>query len=147
MRKIFALLLVVGACSSGSRGGVTGGSGMTGAAAPRVAIDHFFNAVKAQDIQAMSNIFGTSGGPARDNIDRVELEKRMLIMQCFFNHDKFLITGESNQGSKRIFQLELMRGNRTRNTSAVTVLGPSERWYIESLDIAAVRDFCAEPKQ
>lgn len=147
MRKIFALLLVLGACSSGARSAVTGsGNQLTGSAAPRLAVEQFLNAVKAQDIQAMSNIFGTSSGPARDNIDRVELEKRMLIMQCFFNHDKFRITGESNQGSKRVFQFELTRGTRSRNTSALTVLGPSERWYIESLDIAAVRDFCAEPK-
>ncbi len=149
MRKIFALLLVVGACTSGARGGPGAGPGnqLTGSAAPRVAIEQFLNAVRAQDIQAMSNIFGTGSGPARDNIDRVELEKRMLIMQCYFNHDKFRITGESNQGSKRVFQFELTRGTRSRQTSALTVRGPSERWYIESLDIAAVRDFCAEPKQ
>lgn len=149
MRKIFALLLVVGACASGARGGSNGVSGnqLTGSAAPRLAVEQFLNAVRAQDIQAMSNIFGTSNGPARDNIDRAELEKRMLIMQCFFNNDKFRITGESNQGTKRVFQFELTRGTRSRNTSAMTVLGPSERWYIETLDIAAVRDFCAEPKK
>jgi hypothetical protein len=120
---------------------------LIGAPAARVAIDHFFNAVKAQDIQAMSTIFGTSNGPARDQIDRAELEKRMMIMQCYFNHDKFRVTGESSQGAKRVYQLERTRGTRTRNTSAVAVHGPSDRWYIESLDIAAVRDFCAEPKQ
>lgn len=148
MRKIFALLLLLGACSSATRGTNAGtGNQLTGSAAPRLAVEQFLNAVRAQDIQAMSNIFGTSNGPARDNIDRVELEKRMLIMQCFFNNDKFRITGESNQGSKRVFQFELTRGTRSRNTSALTVQGPAERWYIESLDIAAVRDFCAEPKQ
>lgn len=145
MRKILALLLVLGACAPAARTG--SGGQLTGSAAPRVAVEQFLNAVKAQDIQSMSSIFGTNSGPARDQIDRAELEKRMLIMQCYFNHDKFRITGENNQGSKRIFQFELTRGTRTRNTSASVVEGPSQRWYIESMDIAAVRDFCAEPKQ
>ena len=145
MRKIFALLIFVGACASGTRSGP--GDQLTGSPAPRLALEQFLNAVKAQDIQAMSSIFGTNGGPARDNIDRAELEKRMLIMQCFFNHDKFRITGDAPQAGKRVFQFELTRGTRTRQSSATVVEGPSQRWYVESMDIAAVRDFCAEPKQ
>ena len=145
MRKILALLIFVGACASGARTGP--GGQLTGSAAPRLAVEQFLNAVKAQDIQAMSSIFGTNDGPARDNIDRAELEKRMLIMQCFFNHDKFRITGDGMQAGKRVFQFELTRGTRTRQSSAQVVEGPSQRWYVESMDIAAVRDFCAEPKQ
>ncbi len=145
MRKIFALLFVLGACTRATGSGPA--NQLTGSAAPRLAIEQFLNAVKAQDIQAMSSIFGTRSGPARDNIERAELEKRMLIMQCFFNHDKFRITSDGLQGGKRVFQIELTRGTRTRETSAQVVEGPSQRWYIETLDIAAVRDFCAEPKQ
>jgi hypothetical protein len=144
VRKILALLLFAAACSPAVRTG--SGSQLTGSAAPRVALEQFLNAVKAQDIQSMGSIFGTSSGPARDQIDRAELEKRMLIMQCYFNHDKFRITGESSQGAKRIFQFELTRSTRTRNSSATVVEGPSQRWYIEAMDIAAVRDFCAEPR-
>jgi hypothetical protein len=144
VRKIFALLIFVGACASGARTGP--GNQLTGSPAARLAVEQFLNAVKAQDIQAMASIFGTSSGPARDQIDRAELEKRMLIMQCFFNHDKFRITNEGMQSGKRVFQFELTRGTRSRQTSAQVVEGPSQRWYVETLDIAAVRDFCAEPK-
>jgi hypothetical protein len=145
VKKILALLIFAAACAPGARTGP--GSELTGAPAPRLAVEHFLNAVKSQDIQAMSSIFGTNSGPARDHIDRVELEKRMLIMQCFFNHDKFRITGEGMQAGKRVFQLELTLGTLTRQTSAQVVEGPSQRWYVESLDIAAVRDFCAEQKK
>lgn len=143
MKKIFSLLLVLGACSSAVRN--SPGSQLTGAAAPRIAVEQFLNAVKAQDLQGMANFFGTTQGPARDQIERTELEKRMIIMQCFFNHDRFRILSESAQSGRGMFQFELTRGTRVRQTSARTVLGPSQRWYIESLDIAAVRDFCAEP--
>lgn len=143
MKKILMLLLAVGACSPAVRGAP--GSELTGAAAPRIAIEQFLNAVKAQDLQGMANYFGTTQGPARDQIERTELEKRMIIMQCFFNHDRFRFIGESVQPGRGMFQFELTRGNRVRQTSAKTVQGPSQRWYIESLDISAVRDFCAEP--
>lgn len=145
MKKILALLIFAGACASGARTGP--GNTLTGSPAARLAVEQFLNAVKAQDIQAMSSIFGTSSGPARDNIDRVELEKRMLIMQCFFNHDKFRVTSEGMQAGKRVFQLELTLGTRTRQTSAQVAEGPGQRWYVESLDIAAVRDFCSEEKK
>lgn len=145
MKKILALLIFAGACASGARTGP--GNALTGSPAARLAVEQFLNAVKAQDIQAMSSIFGTSSGPSRDQIDRVELEKRMVIMQCFFNHDKFRITGEGLQAGKRVFQLELTLGTRTRQTSAQVVEGPSQRWYVESLDIAAVRDFCSDEKK
>ena len=56
-------------------------AGQTGAATPKGAVSDFLNAVNAQDIQAMSVIFGTSKGPSRDNMDRTELEKRLIILQ------------------------------------------------------------------
>jgi hypothetical protein len=137
----FILIALVAACARATTGA---DNQLTGAPAPRLAVEQFLNAVRAQDLQAMSVIFGTSKGPARDLIERGELEKRLIIMQCFFNNDKFRILSENIQGGRHNFQIELTRGTRVRQTSAQTVKGPSERWYVESLDIAAVRDFCAE---
>ncbi|HMA20470.1 MAG TPA: hypothetical protein VKO87_06675, partial [Gemmatimonadaceae bacterium] len=42
-------------------------SNVTGGSSPRSAVDAFLTAVKAQDLQGMSVIFGTNRGPARDN--------------------------------------------------------------------------------
>lgn len=119
------------------------GSNMTGAASPRAAVEQFLLAVKAQDIQAMSVIFGTNKGPSRDNMDRDELEKRLVILQCYFNHDKFRIVSE-NPGERghRIVEAELQRDGVTRTPSFYAVPGPSNRWYIDNMEIAAVRDFC-----
>ena len=69
-------------------------SNVTGGSSPRSAVEAFLTAVKAQDIQGMSVIFGTSRGPSRDNMSREELEKRLVILQCYFDADKFRILGE-----------------------------------------------------
>ena len=117
--------------------------GATGAASPRLAVENFLNAVRAQDIQAMATIFGTNRGPSRDNMNREELEKRLIILQCYFNHDKFRIVGESpGDGGHRVIATELTRGTNNRTPRFYVIPGPSNRYYIDNMEIAAVRDFC-----
>jgi len=116
---------------------------LTGAATPQAAVERFLTAVKAQDIQAMAVIFGTSSGPARDNMNREELEKRLIILQCYFNHDKFRIVGEQlGEGGHRILTVELTRGTVTRSPKFYLIPGPGNRYYLDNMEIAAVRDFC-----
>ena len=120
----------------------------TGAATARLAVEGFLNAVRAQDIQAMSGIFGTSRGPARDNMNREELEKRLIILQCYFNHDKFRILGESpGEGGHRVVATELTRGTNQRTPRFYAIVGPQNRYYIDNMEIAAVRDFCRADNQ
>ena len=116
---------------------------LTGAATPRAAVEQFLTAVKAQDIQAMSVLFGTTRGPARDNMDREELEKRLIILQCYFSHDKFRILRDSpGDGGHRVLAVELTRGTNIRNPAFYTIQGPAGRYYVDNMEIAAVRDFC-----
>lgn len=120
----------------------------TGATSAVGAVEQFLLAVRAQDIQAMSSIFGTSRGPARDNMNSDELEKRLIILQCYFNHDKFRILGESpGDGGHRIVATELTRGANTRTPRFYTIKGPSNRYYVDNMEIAAVRDFCRSPNR
>jgi hypothetical protein len=115
----------------------------TGAVTARSAVERFLTAVHSQDIQAMSVLFGTNRGPARDNMNREELEKRLIILQCYFNHDKFRIVGESpGEGGHRVITTELIRGNVARNPRFYAILGPNDRYYVDNMEIAAVRDFC-----
>jgi hypothetical protein len=138
-RSILAFVVVLAAC-----GPRTGGP-LTGAPAPRTAVEQFLAAVRAQDLQAMSIIWGTDKGPTRDQIERRELEKRELIMQCMFAHDRFRILGETGGvGGRRVFSVELTRGRIVRVTNFTTIQGPSERWYVESADIEPVKDLCRQ---
>ena len=138
-RKVAGLILLA-ACSSATQkntGQVTGGS------APRLATQQFLVAANQGDLQAMSAEWGTKDGPARETMDRTQLEKRLTILACYFKHDSARILGDAPGASgHRDVRVELKKGNLTRQTTFYTIKGPGDRWYVENMDIAAVRDFC-----
>jgi hypothetical protein len=118
---------------------------MTGAAAPRLAVEQFLSAAKAGDLQAMSVVFGTDKGSARDNMPWNELEKREVILQCFFNSDAYRIVSETpGTEGHRVVRAELTKGKVSRQPNFFVVEGPGGRWYVDNMEIAVVRDFCGQ---
>jgi hypothetical protein len=117
------------------------GTTLTGAAAPRIAVEQFLSAVRAQDLQAMSAVWGNEKGPARDQFERTELEKREIVIQSCLSHDKFRILDESpGEGGTRVLRVELTIGSVVRSPKFKTIRGPSDRWYV--LDAEMLR--CGE---
>jgi hypothetical protein len=143
-RKVAGLFFLA-ACSSATRTAGNGGE-LTGAPTPQMAVEQFLRAANAKDLQAMSTVFGTNKGPARETMDRTELEKREIILACYFSSDSSRILGDSPgaQGHRDV-RAELRKGNLIRQTTFYTVRGPGDRWYVDNMDIAAVRDFCGNP--
>ena len=121
---------------------------LTGAATPRAAVEQFMLAVRAQDLQAISTVWGNAKGPARDQgMTRSDLEQRALLMVCFFNHDSFRITGQTPANSKKEFiGAELKKGTLTRTTEFTVERGPSSRWYASVEDVTSVKDLCRPPQ-
>jgi hypothetical protein len=143
-RKIAALFFLA-ACTSATQTIPNNGQ-LTGAATAQLAVDQFLVAVRSRDLQAMSTVFGTTKGPARETMDRTELEKREIILACYFNNDSYRVLGEqSGQSNHREIRVELKRGAQTRQTTFYAIEGPGGRWYVDNMDIAAVRDFCGNP--
>jgi hypothetical protein len=121
------------------------GQPLPGAVAPRVAVEQFLSAVRAQDLQAMAVIWGNAKGPARDQFDRTELEKREIIMQSCLDHEKFRILNEApGEGGQRVFRVELTKGTVTATPLLTTVKGPSERWYVTNAELAAAQPLCRQ---
>ena len=147
MRKLVALLLVLGACrSTPTPAPVSPSTGTTGTTTSEAAVTAFLGAVKAGDLQAMSLVWGTEKGPASEQMDRAELEKREIIMQCFFNHDQARIVSRlPSESSSEVYVVELKKGTLTRSPKMTTVRGPQGRWYLADAEIDAVRDFCRNP--
>ncbi|MEO9225162.1 MAG: hypothetical protein ABI328_02165 [Gemmatimonadaceae bacterium] len=146
MKKLLLPFIVAGAvaCHTAPPSTGSGVDNSPGATTSVGAVDRFFAAVHAQNLQAMSAVWGTEKGPARDNMERNQLEKREVILQCYFNYDTFRVTGESPTSEmRRVVRVELQRDGKTRYPAIYTVRGPGGRWYVENLDIAAVKDFCA----
>jgi hypothetical protein len=94
----------------------------------------------------MAVVFGTSKGPSRDNMDREQLDKRLIILQCYFNHDKSRMLSETaGEGGHRVLTVELTRGRFVKSPRFYAIEGPNDRWFVDNMEIAAVREFCREP--
>lgn len=142
--RLIASIALLTACASTPR--QTPSGQVSGAATPRLAVEQFLKGAKETDIQAMSSVFGTKAGPARATMDRTELEKRQVILACFFTHDTYRILGESDGiGGHRDIRVELKKGKVTRQPTFYVIQGPGQRWYVDNMDIASVRDFCGNP--
>lgn len=141
---IAAAVLLTGAC-----GGSGSGRGqLTGAAAPRLAVEQFMAAARSQDLQAFSAIWGSEKGSARDVVPREQLEKRELTMMCYLTHDKFDITSESTpKVTEHDFNVSLSRGSTTRDTKVTVVQGPSERWYVLDVQLEPLQALCSGAQQ
>jgi hypothetical protein len=116
---------------------------LSGAAAPRAAVESFLGAVRAGDLQAIAEVWGDERGPARTLHDREQLEQRTYIMQRCLLHDKFRVLNElPGTGAGRAFDVELTRGDIVRTTTFTTVQGPSDRWYVREVDLQRTMDLC-----
>ena len=116
-----------------------------GAVTGKAAVDGFLKAVKAQDLQTMSAIWGTTKGAARDQMKRDDLEKRLIIMQCTLTHDTWAFLEDRPRlqtGGRQEFQLELFQAQRSAKTSILTVSGPGGRWFVEDIDLLPMKEFC-----
>jgi hypothetical protein len=121
------------------------GSSMTGAASARDATLMFVNAARSQDLQAMGAVWGNAQGPARDNMDRNELDRRLIILQPCYVHDRAQVLDEQigSTPTERLVRIQLTRANRTKTLQFKVVRGPSNRWYVEDTNYEAVQtDFC-----
>ncbi len=116
-----------------------------GAVTGKAAVEGFLKAVKAQDLQTMSAIWGTTKGAARDQMKREDLEKRLIIMQCTLTHDRWAFIEDRPRlqtGGRQEFQLEFFQGPRSAKTSILTVSGPGGRWFVEDINLLPLKEFC-----
>jgi hypothetical protein len=117
--------------------------GTPGAADARSAVQAFLDAGKNQDLQAMSAVWGSDKGPLRNQEARAVLEKRELVMMCFLRHDTDSIgTPSAAAGSRMVFPVTMRRGTLLRLTTITTMVGPSSRWYVETIDLPRIEAFC-----
>lgn len=139
MKRLAVVLVLLSAACRGAPSGL-----MTGAATPEAAVTAFIAAGKAQDLQAMSAVWGTNHGSVRETMPRADIERREMIMMRLLCQDQHRITGTSpGIGGQRIVNVELSRGSNALNRRFTTVEGPSGRWYVNDFEIdEALQRFC-----
>ena len=103
VKRTILLLLTVAACRSASTPSPVDRFTLPGRASPRTFLapprpdkpsSGSSGQRRVQDLQEMSIAWGTSKGPARDQFERTELEKRLIVMQGCYDSDKHRIVDE-----------------------------------------------------
>ncbi len=135
-------LVVLVALMPACRGVGSGAS--AGAESSEQAVVQFLNGSRADDLQAVSAVWGNAESPTRDRVDRQELERRLLIMVCHLRHDESRI-GVAQRGElgRTVHQVELVTDGRTVTLPFTTVKNArSGRWFVEDVDLTPARANC-----
>ena len=143
MRRLTLVLVVATACRAATP--APAGGALTGADSPRAALDQFLAAARAQDIQALSVVWGDESGPARNKFARQELERRELIMVSCLKYDQTRISAPSvAEGGRQAFQVELKQAQLTATPRFTAARGPSNRWYVQDFEVQVLQNagFC-----
>ena len=125
--------------SCGSRGG---GSNVPPPADPEATVRSFLNAVRANSIAGMALLWGTSNGPASENLDRVTLEQRLTVIRIYLEHEEFTIVpgdpvaGVDVEAGERAVFVQLSRRGCTP-TVPFTLVPHRGGWLVRDIDLAA----------
>jgi hypothetical protein len=134
---------------TGARPGTSSSNtNVVGAASSRAAVEGFLAAAKRADLQAMSSLWGNDRSLVRDRLTRDELEKRLVVIQCHLQHDRWSFADDAPLPQLRgrlAWTVSLTRMRVTAKATVATVQGPDGRWFVEDVPdlMTALKDFCA----
>lgn len=138
---LLALVLILGACRPGGMGTEPGAN------TSQEAVLEFLNAARAQDLQAISAVWGDEEGLARDRMERQELERRLILMSCLLRHEESRI-GEAQRGEGgRLIHSVVVRQGTQEVTVPFTAARNrnSGRWFVQDFDTRSLQSFCSSP--
>lgn len=116
-----------------------------GASTPRGAVEQMLAAAAAQDLQAISAVWGSEAGLARDNLDRAEVESRTFIMACVLRSDSRQFRDPTPAGNGRVFvPVDLTQGTNKGSTRFETARTRDGRWLVANVELQTLQNsgFC-----
>ena len=138
-----AMLVILSAVvvSCGTRGGGSSAS-VRPPADPEATVRSFLNAVKANSMAGMGQLWGTANGPASANLDAATLEQRLTVIRIYLEHDEFTIVsgnpvaGVNVEAGERAVFVRLSRRGCTP-TVPFTLVPHGGGWLVRDIDLAA----------
>jgi hypothetical protein len=160
VKKLIGLGLLLVACRGSIAPKTAPPPGAPGAADPKSAVAAYINAVAAQDLQAMSAVWGTPEGSVRTQLGSDEIMKREVVVVSMLKciRKGFSIISDATAGpGQRSMVVDLTyvppAVNRdstrtstapvlTRATNFAVVQAKDGRWYVSSFELNKVNDIC-----
>lgn len=128
------LLGFLAACGSG-------GQQATGSASPgpSLVVERFLQAANANDLQTMTQLFGTAERTIVQLDGRQQAEQRMFVLASLLRHDDFaiqeqrVVPGRGDDAAELI--VALTKGRRIVNVPHTVVRRKQGGWIIEKIDV------------
>lgn len=142
VKKLAAVIVVALGCRTVPAGP------MFGATTPRGAVEQMLSAAKAQDLQAITAVFGDEAGLVRDREAREIVEQRAFIIACILKADTQKISEPMAAGNGRVsINVDLTQGTNTGSTRFETARAKDGRWLVANMDLPALQNkgFCKRP--
>ena len=107
---------------------------------PIATVQQFMAAVKASDIGAMGDLWGSNKGPANSWMDAGDREKRLRIMQITLASDSYAVdpagTSPGASDRERVIRVQLRRNN-CQPMVPFTLLRVGDGWLVSNIDLDA----------
>ena len=107
---------------------------------PEATVRAFLNAVRANSLTGMAELWGTEKGPAVRSMDPQEMDKRLSVIKSFLVHDRFEFqvrnTMDALGTDRRVLDVRLSR-NGCQPVVPFTVVRWSGRWLVKDIDLSA----------
>ena len=138
MRRSIALLALATTlgCASG------GGPDPVAPADPESAVAQFLDAVRDNSMESLSRMWGTSRGPAADNMDEDELMKRLGIIMIYLQHESYEIIHGTDAlirgtGDERRIRAQLLRAG-CQPVVPFTLTRWGGGWLVSNVDLTVI---------
>ena len=130
-RRVLGAVLLAAAC---------GGSPALVPASPETTVRSFMSAVRAGNLAAMGDLWGSANGPARGDMAPEVLEQRLTVIRIYLAHEQFEVLPPNVQSlpspGQQMLEVRLTRKGCTP-VVPFTLVRHGQGWLITNIDIAA----------
>jgi len=97
------------------------------------------NAVRARNLSAMADLWGTSKGPASRSMNKEELEQRLTVIRAFLDHETFEVVEPASprfspDGRERGLDVRVTR-KKCRPLIPFTLVVWERSWLVKAIDL------------
>lgn len=134
-RAVFAVCALIAAAACHSSGTFVAPSD------PEAAVRGLLNAVKANSITGMAELWGSERGPASHWMNRDTMEQRLTVIRIYLAHDKYDIMPPNGAtvdapGKHRV-DVRLYRHNGCTPVIPFTTMRVGNGWLVWDIDLTA----------
>jgi hypothetical protein len=107
---------------------------------PEAAVRAFLNAVKANSIVGMRDLWGSERGPAATYLSSQEVDQRLTVIRAFLDHERFEFAQPNEvdpaNSAQRIVKVRLTRKG-CQPVVPITTVRWGNGWLVKNIDLSS----------